>query len=170
MNGDDPEACVRAARLAFEYRQEFGRDVIIDMICYRRRGHNEGDDPAMTQPRMYDLIEGKRPVRHLYAESLIRRGDITEEEAEEVSQDYLKQLERVFVETRERFVPGEHAETVSGLEVPASQTSDAGVMVGWAHGVLARAPGAGGAGAPASARGLLRPPEAREAPRAPATR
>ena len=131
VNGDDPEACVRAARLAFEYRQEFGRDVIIDMICYRRRGHNEGDDPAMTQPRMYDLIEGKRPVRHLYAESLIRRGDITEEEAEEVSQDYLKQLERVFVETRERFVPGEHAETVRGLEVPASQTSDAGVMVGW---------------------------------------
>ncbi len=131
VNGDDPEACVRAARLAFEYRQEFGRDVIVDMICYRRRGHNEGDDPSMTQPRMYDLIEGKRPVRHLYTESLIRRGDITEEEAEEVSQDYLTQLERVFVETRERFVPEQHTETVSGLEVPASQTSDAGVMVGW---------------------------------------
>jgi len=131
VNGDDPEACVRAARLAFEYRQAFGRDVIVDMVCYRRRGHNEGDDPSMTQPRMYDLIEGKRPVRHLYTESLIRRGDITEEEAEEVSQDYLTQLERVFVETRERFVPGENTETVSGLEVPASQTSDAGVMVGW---------------------------------------
>jgi 2-oxoglutarate dehydrogenase E1 component len=132
VNGDDPEACVRAARLAFDFRQEFGRDVIIDMICYRRRGHNEGDDPAMTQPRMYDLIEGKRPVRHLYTESLIRRGDITEGEAEEVSQDYLKQLERVFVETRQPFVPGEDAQTVSGLEVPASQTSNAGVMVGWA--------------------------------------
>ncbi len=131
VNGDDPEACVRAARLAFEYRQEFGRDVIVDMICYRRRGHNEGDDPSMTQPRMYDLIEGKRPVRHLYTEALIRRGEITEEEAEEVSQDYLQQLERVFVETRERFVPGENTETVSGLEVPQSQTSDAGVMVGW---------------------------------------
>ncbi len=142
VNGDDPEACARAARLAFEYRQEFGRDVIIDMICYRRRGHNEGDDPSMTQPRMYDLIEGKRPVRHLYTESLIRRGDITEEEAEEVSKDYLAQLERVFVETRERFVPGQHTETVSGLEVPASQTSDAGVMVGWTtaapHGELER--------------------------------
>ena len=132
VNGDDPEACVRAARLAFEFRQEFGRDVIIDMICYRRRGHNEGDDPAMTQPRMYDLIEGKRPVRHLYTEALIRRGDLTENEAEEVSQDYLAQLERVFAETREQFVPVENAETVKGLEVPASQTSDAGVMVGWA--------------------------------------
>jgi 2-oxoglutarate dehydrogenase E1 component len=131
VNGDDPEACARAARLAFEFRQEFGRDVIIDMICYRRRGHNEGDDPSMTQPRMYDLIEGKRPVRHLYTESLIRRGDITEAEAEDVSKDYLQQLERVFVETRERFVPENSAETVRGLEVPASQTSDAGVMVGW---------------------------------------
>jgi 2-oxoglutarate decarboxylase len=66
VNGDDPEACVRAARLAFEYREQFGRDVIIDMVCYRRRGHNEGDDPSMTQPRMYDLIEAKRSVRHLY--------------------------------------------------------------------------------------------------------
>lgn len=101
VNGDDPEACVRAARLAFEFRREFARDVIIDMVCYRRRGHNEADDPSMTQPRMYDLIEAKRPVRHLYVESLIRRGDIASDEAEAVSQDYLAQLERVFAETRE---------------------------------------------------------------------
>ena len=131
VNGDDPEACVRTARLAFEYRQEFGRDVIIDLLCYRRRGHNEADDPSMTQPRMYDLIEAKRPVRHIYVGSLIRRGDITPEEAEAVSRDYLAQLERVFSETREAYVPPPDAETVSGLEVPASQTADAGVMVGW---------------------------------------
>ncbi len=131
VNGDDPEACVRAARLAFEYRQEFGRDVIVDMICYRRRGHNEGDDPSMTQPRMYDLIESKRSVRHLFTESLIRRGNITEAEAETVSKDYLAQLERVFIETREGYVPEGAKETVSGLELPSSQTSDAGVMVGW---------------------------------------
>ncbi|WP_373994158.1 multifunctional oxoglutarate decarboxylase/oxoglutarate dehydrogenase thiamine pyrophosphate-binding subunit/dihydrolipoyllysine-residue succinyltransferase subunit [Demequina sp. NBRC 110055] len=130
VNGDDPEAVVRAARLAFEYREAFGRDVIIDMVCYRRRGHNEGDDPSMTQPRMYDLIEGKRSVRHLYTESLIRRGDITEEEAEAVSQDYLAQLERVFLETREGF-SGTDTESISGLELPSSQSSDAGVMVGW---------------------------------------
>jgi len=130
VNGDDPEACVRAARLAFEYREAFGRDVIIDMVCYRRRGHNEGDDPSMTQPRMYDLIEAKRSVRHLYTEALIRRGDITEDEAEAVSQDYLAQLERVFIETRDGF-QGTDTESISGLELPASQSSDAGMMVGW---------------------------------------
>ncbi|WP_082096198.1 multifunctional oxoglutarate decarboxylase/oxoglutarate dehydrogenase thiamine pyrophosphate-binding subunit/dihydrolipoyllysine-residue succinyltransferase subunit [Demequina flava] len=130
VNGDDPEACARTARLAFEYREQFGRDVIIDMVCYRRRGHNEGDDPSMTQPRMYDLIEAKRSVRHLYTEALIRRGDITTEEAESVSQDYLAQLERVFLETREGF-QGTDTENISGLELPSSQSSDAGVMVGW---------------------------------------
>jgi 2-oxoglutarate dehydrogenase E1 component len=137
VNGDDPEACVRAARLAFEYRERFGRDVIVDMVCYRRRGHNEGDDPSMTQPRMYDLIEAKRSVRHLYTESLIRRGDITTEEAEAVSKDYLSQLERVFIETREGYKPAAHAESVAGLELPASQSSDAGVMVGWKTAVTA---------------------------------
>ncbi|WP_174447660.1 multifunctional oxoglutarate decarboxylase/oxoglutarate dehydrogenase thiamine pyrophosphate-binding subunit/dihydrolipoyllysine-residue succinyltransferase subunit [Demequina soli] len=131
VNGDDPEACVRAARLAFEYRERFGRDVIIDMVCYRRRGHNEGDDPSMTQPRMYDLIEAKRSVRHLYTESLIRRGDITTDEAETVSKDYLAQLERVFIETREGYRPSPDSESVAGLELPSSQSSDAGVMVGW---------------------------------------
>ncbi|MDN4474877.1 multifunctional oxoglutarate decarboxylase/oxoglutarate dehydrogenase thiamine pyrophosphate-binding subunit/dihydrolipoyllysine-residue succinyltransferase subunit [Demequina sp. SYSU T00192] len=137
VNGDDPEACVRAARLAFEYRERFGRDVIVDMVCYRRRGHNEGDDPSMTQPRMYDLIEGKRSVRHLYTEALIRRGDITTEEAESVSKDYLAQLERVFIETREGYKPASDAESISGLELPSSQSSDAGVMVGWKTSVSA---------------------------------
>lgn len=130
VNGDDPEACVRAARLAFEYREAFNRDVIVDMVCYRRRGHNEGDDPSMTQPRMYDLIEAKRSVRHLYTEALIRRGDITTDEAEQMSQDYLAQLERVFLETREGFKTPD-TETIAGLELPASQSSDAGMMVGW---------------------------------------
>ena len=84
VNGDDPEACIRVARLAFEYRQAFNKDVVIDLVCYRRRGHNEGDDPSYTQPLMYDLIEQKRSVRKLYTESLIGRGDITIEEAEQV--------------------------------------------------------------------------------------
>ncbi|WP_299051435.1 multifunctional oxoglutarate decarboxylase/oxoglutarate dehydrogenase thiamine pyrophosphate-binding subunit/dihydrolipoyllysine-residue succinyltransferase subunit [uncultured Nocardioides sp.] len=101
VNGDDPEACIRAARLAFEYRQTFNKDVVIDLVCYRRRGHNEGDDPSYTQPLMYDLIEQKRSVRKLYTESLIGRGDITVEEAEEVLRDYQAQLERVFNEVRE---------------------------------------------------------------------
>ncbi|CAK7281037.1 MULTISPECIES: multifunctional oxoglutarate decarboxylase/oxoglutarate dehydrogenase thiamine pyrophosphate-binding subunit/dihydrolipoyllysine-residue succinyltransferase subunit [Streptomyces] len=101
VNGDDPEAVVRVARLAFEFRQAFNKDVVIDLICYRRRGHNESDNPAFTQPLMYDLIDKKRSVRKLYTESLIGRGDITLEEAEQALQDYQGQLEKVFTEVRE---------------------------------------------------------------------
>ena len=63
VNGDDPEACVRVARLAFAYRQKFNKDVVIDMICYRRHGHNEGDDPSYTQPEMYRRIDARPSVR-----------------------------------------------------------------------------------------------------------
>jgi 2-oxoglutarate decarboxylase len=101
VNGDDPEACIRVAQLAFDFRQAFNKDVVVDIICYRRRGHNEGDDPSYTQPLMYDLIEQKRSVRKLYTEALIGRGDITITEAEEALRDYQKQLERVFDETRD---------------------------------------------------------------------
>ncbi len=100
VNGDDPEACIRVARLAFEYRQAFNKDVVIDLVCYRKRGHNEGDDPSFTQPLMYDLIENKRSVRKLYTEALVGRGDITIEEAEQALRDYQQQLERVFSEAR----------------------------------------------------------------------
>jgi 2-oxoglutarate dehydrogenase E1 component len=96
VNGDDPEACVRVARWAFEYRQEFNKDVVIDMICYRRRGHNEGDEPSFTQPLMYKLIDAKRSTRTLYTEALVGRGDITPEEAEGIARDYQEQLESIF--------------------------------------------------------------------------
>jgi 2-oxoglutarate dehydrogenase E1 component len=96
VNGDDPEACVRVARLAFEYRQEFNKDVVIDMICYRRRGHNEGDEPSFTQPLMYKMIDAKRSTRTLYTEALVGRGDITPEEAEGIASDYQEQLESTF--------------------------------------------------------------------------
>jgi len=99
VNGDDPEAVVRVAELAFAYRQEFKRDVVIDLVCYRRRGHNEGDDPSMTQPLMYNLIEAKRSVRKLYTEALVGRGDITEEEYEAAHRDFQDRLERAFMET-----------------------------------------------------------------------
>ena len=71
VNGDDPEAVVRVARFAFAYRQAFNKDVVIDMICYRRRGHNEGDEPSYTQPIMYKLIETHPSVRRLYLERLV---------------------------------------------------------------------------------------------------
>ena len=96
VNGDDPEACVRIARLAFEYREEFKKDVVIDMVCYRRRGHNEGDEPSFTQPLMYKMIDAKRSTRTLYIEALIGRGDISLDEAEEVARDYQSQLEAVY--------------------------------------------------------------------------
>jgi len=101
VNGDDPEACVWVAKLAVEYRQRWHNDVVIDMICYRRRGHNEGDDPSMTQPAMYDIIDAKRSVRKTYTESLIGRGDISMEEAEHALKDFSSQLEHVFNEVRE---------------------------------------------------------------------
>ena len=101
VNGDDPEACARVARLAFEFRQEFNKDVVIDLICYRKRGHNEGDDPSMTQPLMYDLIEQKRSVRKLYTEALVGRGDISIEDAETAMRDFQETLESAFSEVRE---------------------------------------------------------------------
>ncbi len=100
VNGDDPEACVRAARLAFGFRQAFHKDVVIDMVCYRRHGHNEGDDPSYTQPLMYALIEAKRSVRKLYTESLVRRGDISIEEAEQALDDFSARLQAALDETR----------------------------------------------------------------------
>ncbi|KAG4077975.1 hypothetical protein HA402_015693 [Bradysia odoriphaga] len=99
VNGDDPEAVIHVAQLAFEYRERFHRDVVIDLVCYRRRGHNEGDDPSMTQPLMTDLIQAKRSVRKLYTESLVGRGDITEQEYDEAKADFQNRLEIAFAET-----------------------------------------------------------------------
>jgi 2-oxoglutarate decarboxylase len=135
VNGDDPEACVRVAELAFEFRQKFKKDVVVDMVCYRRRGHNEGDDPSMTQPLMYNLIEAKRSVRKLYTESLIGRGDISVEDASAALRDYQQQLERVFLETREAQAAPAASQTAyvdstsdvaghGGLEKPTAQALD----------------------------------------------
>ncbi len=106
VNGDDPEACVRVARLAFDYRQRFNKDVVIDMVCYRRHGHNEGDDPSYTQPLMYRQIDARRSVRKLYTEALVRRGDITVDEAEAALADFSNKLSRALDATRQE-KPGE---------------------------------------------------------------
>ncbi|MEN9644374.1 MAG: putative 2-oxoglutarate dehydrogenase component [Actinomycetota bacterium] len=100
VNGDDPEACVRVAELAFEYRQKFHKDVVIDMVCYRRHGHNEGDDPSYTQPLMYRAIAERRSVRKLYVEALVKRGDITVEEAESALADFQGKLQVALDQTR----------------------------------------------------------------------
>jgi 2-oxoglutarate dehydrogenase E1 component len=109
VNGDDPEACARAARLAFGFRQAFHKDVVIDMVCYRRHGHNEGDDPSYTQPLMYALIDAKRSVRKLYTETLVRRGDLSLEEAEQALDDFAARLQAALDETRAE------AESVAGV-------------------------------------------------------
>jgi len=100
VNGDDPEACVRAARLAFGFREQFHKDVVIDLVCYRLHGHNEGDDPSYTQPLMYKRIDAKRSVRKLYTEALVRRGDITLEEAEHALDDFNARLQSALDEVR----------------------------------------------------------------------
>jgi len=100
VNGDDPEACIRAARLAFGFREAFHKDVVIDLVCYRRHGHNEGDDPSYTQPLMYQRIDAKRSVRKLYTEALVRRGDITIEEAEQSLDDFNNRLQAALDEVR----------------------------------------------------------------------
>ena len=100
VNGDDPEAVVRAARLAFAFRQAFHRDVVIDLICYRRRGHNEGDEPSYTQPLMYKLIDQKRSVRKLYMERLVNTGDISMADGEGLLQEFHQLLDQAFQETK----------------------------------------------------------------------
>ncbi|WP_188677431.1 multifunctional oxoglutarate decarboxylase/oxoglutarate dehydrogenase thiamine pyrophosphate-binding subunit/dihydrolipoyllysine-residue succinyltransferase subunit [Subtercola lobariae] len=132
VNGDDPESVVRVAQLAFEYRQEFHSDVVIDLICYRRRGHNEGDDPSMTQPLMYNLIEAKRSVRRLYTESLVGRGDISQEEYEAAHRDFQDRLERAFAETHAAQTSSipiitDDMNAVADLERPEAQQNDDGV-------------------------------------------
>ena len=125
VNGDDPEAAVRVARLALEFRQAFKKDVVIDLVCYRRRGHNEADDPSMTQPLMYNLIDSKRSVRKLYTESLIGRGDITVDEAEAALRDYRAHLEKAFAETRDSTSTPHEPEVRSNVPASPSEIESA---------------------------------------------
>jgi len=106
VNGDDPEACVRVARLAYAYRQAFHKDVVVDMVCYRRHGHNESDDPSYTQPIMYKRIDARRSVRKIYTESLVKRGDISLEQAEAALDDFRARLQTALDETRSQVAPG----------------------------------------------------------------
>ncbi|HEX3790219.1 MAG TPA: multifunctional oxoglutarate decarboxylase/oxoglutarate dehydrogenase thiamine pyrophosphate-binding subunit/dihydrolipoyllysine-residue succinyltransferase subunit, partial [Pseudonocardiaceae bacterium] len=139
VNGDDPEACYWVAKLAVEYREAFHKDVVIDMVCYRRRGHNEGDDPSMTQPAMYDIIDAKRSVRKTYTEALIGRGDITMEDAETALRDFSSQLEHVFNEVREleKAQPHPSSSVESEQQIPAkvatAVTKDVISLIGRAH-------------------------------------
>jgi 2-oxoglutarate dehydrogenase E1 component len=114
VNGDDPEACVRVARLAYAYRQRFHKDVVIDLVSYRRYGHNEGDDPSYTQPLMYAKIQARRSVRKLFTESLVKRGQLSIDEAEQALDDFKHKLQQALDQTRQSAPPS----TVRAAEPP----------------------------------------------------
>ena len=100
VNGDDPEAVVFAARVATEYRQKFGKDVVLDIICYRRYGHNEGDDPSFTQPLMYQAINNRPSTRKIYADRLIAQGDLSEADVQKRMDDFYAKLDADFDEAK----------------------------------------------------------------------
>jgi 2-oxoglutarate dehydrogenase E1 component len=131
VNGDDPEACVRVAELAYAYRRQFHKDVVIDMVCYRRHGHNEGDDPSYTQPLMYKAIADRRSVRKLYVEALVKRGDITVEEAETALADFQGKLQQALDQTRAQV-----AEPVKAAKPPKPPGVRPHVMTGVPREVL----------------------------------
>ena len=118
VNGEDPEACVIVATLAMAFRYAFRKDVVIDLVCYRKWGHNEGDEPAFTQPLMYARIRDRRSVRKLYTEKLVNRGELTLPEAEAVLDDFQKRLEGAFAATDHSQPPA--AEAPHGAPAPAA--------------------------------------------------
>jgi 2-oxoglutarate dehydrogenase E1 component len=125
VNADDPAACLEAARLAWEYRAKFRRDFLIDLIGYRRHGHNEGDEPAFTQPLMYKAIDEHPTARELFAETLIKQGTLTRESAEALVKKHFTKLEQTFASLKpeQDFVP------------PISEPAPAGVAGRTATGV-----------------------------------
>lgn len=107
VNGDNPEEAVHAIQMAFEYRQKFGKDVVIDLVCFRKHGHNEGDEPAFTQPGMYKEIESHPTVRDIYTDKLLGRDEFSEEEMQEIFDEFDDLLREAF----------EDAKNASPLEV-----------------------------------------------------
>jgi 2-oxoglutarate dehydrogenase E1 component len=113
VNGDDPEAVVHAIRLAVEFRQTFHRDIVIDLVCYRRHGHNETDEPSFTQPLMYKQIKDHPSVRSLYVDELIRRGDVEAELARKMEEEYRRDLQKALDYTRQ-VAPPPQVDTLRG--------------------------------------------------------
>ncbi|TVR30946.1 MAG: multifunctional oxoglutarate decarboxylase/oxoglutarate dehydrogenase thiamine pyrophosphate-binding subunit/dihydrolipoyllysine-residue succinyltransferase subunit [Balneolaceae bacterium] len=100
VNGDDPESAVHAVKLALDYRQKFGKDVVIDLVCYRKHGHNEGDEPAFTQPGLYKEIENHSPVRDIYVKELVRKGEFDKEETEAIFNEFDELLQQAFEDAK----------------------------------------------------------------------
>lgn len=108
VNGDDPEAVIFASELALEYRQKFNADVFIDMVCYRKHGHNEGDDPKFTQPQLYALIDNHKDPRDIYLNKLVSRGDVTMEMGKELEEKFWNELQERLDMVKQKSLPYEY--------------------------------------------------------------
>ncbi|MGN6099834.1 MAG: 2-oxoglutarate dehydrogenase E1 component [Devosia sp.] len=134
VNGDDPEAVVYVARIATEYRQRFGRPVVIDMFCYRRFGHNEGDEPSFTQPLMYRAIHGHKSTLELYSERLVAEGLVASDEIDKMRADWRAYLESEF-EAGQNFRPNKadwldgHWKDIKKAEVDGPRRGESGVAI-----------------------------------------
>ena len=161
VNADDVAACITAVRLAFAFRQEFGHDVLIDLIGYRRFGHNEADEPAYTQPEMYQAIKKHPSVRELFARQLIDGGVVSEQESTEMTDAVWAVLTESHQELKERITTAKERRA-RDRRVPARPYPVAGGQ----DRRLARPAAGARRGAAGRARRLQRPPEARQAARA----
>ncbi|HTE64162.1 MAG TPA: multifunctional oxoglutarate decarboxylase/oxoglutarate dehydrogenase thiamine pyrophosphate-binding subunit/dihydrolipoyllysine-residue succinyltransferase subunit, partial [Solirubrobacteraceae bacterium] len=124
VNADDVSACVSAVRLAFAFRQEFGHDVLIDLIGYRRFGHNEADEPAYTQPEMAAKIKAKKSVRELYAERLVEQGIVTQEEADALAQEIWENLAQRHRELKAELAASDEEQPTGGYELDRSPSPE----------------------------------------------
>lgn len=124
VNGDDPDAVIFAAQLATEYRQKFNNDVFIDMVCYRKHGHNEGDDPKFTQPQMYELINKHENPRDIYLKRLIATNVYTDDEAEEMQKEFWDLLQDRLNLVKEKELPYEYQEPELEWRKLKKNTSD----------------------------------------------
>ena len=124
VNADDVAACVSAVRLAFAFRQEFGHDVLIDLIGYRRYGHNEADEPAYTQPEMAATIKAKPPVRELFAQELVREGTLSQDEADAIAQEIWDDLAARHKALKQELTSGDTEQPTGGYELDRSPSPD----------------------------------------------
>lgn len=104
VNGDDPEAVVFVSRMAAEFRQEFNKDVFVDMVCYRRNGHNESDEPRFTQPTLYANITNHPNPREVYTQKLIKSGEIEAKLAEQMDAEFKSELQARLDMVKQKFV------------------------------------------------------------------
>ena len=169
VNGEDPEAVVYVGELALDFRQTFGKDVVIDMVCYRRHGHNEGDEPAFTQPLMYEKIKDRISIRELYTEQLVMAGELSSDEAETIAETFADKMQEVLdeVQRRRRRAAADQPRLRRRLDRPDARLL---VRAGRDRRLVSRRCARSPSELVAVPAGLHGQPQARPAPRGPASR